>query len=353
MLGEAPIYVEEFEAAVSVVGAESPKKVTKSVKDQSGQSREYWMWGSGNNLPKKIIEALDSNVLLPTVIDFKTDILNSGGLVYGIVRNENGREVIEPLQIPEIDAWLERSAIHQYLEESTQDLFTFGNIFPELLLNMRREIVAIHALDASECRLGKQDEKTGAIKKVHVSANWDKTSPEDETKVDALDQTYDVKGQILNGTKHKYVLPLRKLSRGVKYYTRSPLENLMNSGWLDVANSIPQWKKAVMNNQLSIKYHIQINEAWLRWKYKDWDDVDDNERNNRKKELASNFMKVMKGDDKAGGAHLSTFKQENGQEIVGWKIEPIKMSDLPKVHISKMPPPVIFTLSIRKAWTPH
>jgi hypothetical protein len=100
----------------------------------------------------------------------------------------------------------------------------------------------------------------------------------------------------------------------------------MNSGWLDVSNSIPKWKKAVMENQLSIKYHIEINEDYLRWVYSDWDDdnVDDNKRKERKKELAKEFMQVMKGTDNAGGAHVSTFKMENGQEIIGWRITPIQ-----------------------------
>jgi len=325
MLNE-PIYIPEHQAALSVVG-ETKKEITRTIKDQRGQSKEYWAWGDGNDRPQEIIEAIEKNLLLPRVIEFKRDILMSGGLVYGRVITEKGRELLEPIQENEIDDWLAESGAESYIEEATEDLFTFGNIFPELNLNMRREIAQIQELDASECRLEKQKldgRNKAAIQNVYVSANWDQATQNDLAIVDAIDPFINPGAQIKNGRKYKYVLPIRTLSRGKKYYQRSPVESLMDSGWLDVANSIPKWKKAVMDNQLTIKWHIQINEAWLRWKYSDWDSVDDEERTKRKKDLAEKFMKVMKGSDQAGGAHLSTFKQENGQEIIGWKIEPIK-----------------------------
>lgn len=323
-----PIYIESEQAALSVVRSmDAKKEPTRTVKDQRGQSYKYWQWGLGNHLPDEIIKAVENNVLLPRVIDFKKKILMSGGLVYGKVIIRDGREILEPMRLTEIDEWLEMTATEQYLDEATEDNFTFGNIFPEIILNMRREIVGIQALDASECRLQKQQldgRNRARINNVFVSANWDMSTQPDLVEVPVIDPAYNAIGQLLEGNRYKYAIPIRTLSRGTKYYARSPLQNLMESGWLDVSNSIPKWKKAVMDNQLSIKYHIQINEAWLRWKYSDWDDVDDEERNKRKKELATKFMQVMKGKDNAGGAHLSTFKMENGQEIVGWKIEPIQ-----------------------------
>jgi hypothetical protein len=327
-----PIYMPSESAAISVVKStrQNSKEPSRTLRDQRGQSKEFWIWGASNNLPDEIINAVNENVLLPRVIDFKKKILMSGGLVYGAVKIEKGREILEPIRNQEIDEWLEMTAAESYLDEATEDLFTFGNIFPEILLNLRREIVAIQELDASECRLEKQviqGKEKARINHVYLSANWDMGTQPDLVKIPVIDPSFDPLGQLKAFKGHKYALPLRTLSRGVKYYQRSPIENLIESGWLDVANSIPKWKKSVMENQLSIKYHIQINEEWLRWKFSDWDDVDDDERNKRKKNLATEFMKVMKGTENAGGAHISTFKMEGGQEIVGWKIEPIKSTN--------------------------
>lgn len=328
MIFEEPIYLEDQQAVMTVVEPDSPKDTTRTIKTQKGQPKEYWMWGNDNLLPNEIIEALEKNVLLPRVIDFKGSILQAGGLVYGPVKTVNGQEVIEPQKINAVEEWLEMAAIDRYIEEATQDLHTFGNIFPEILTNVRGEIVGIQELDASECRLEKQQLKgrhKGKIQNIYVSSNWDEGVQEDLQIVPALDPMFNLVGQLQGGNKHKYAIPIRKLSRGNKYYERSPLENLINSGWLDVANSIPKWKKAVMENQLSIKYHIQINIKYLEHRFSDYKTCDDNQKKKYHKQIGKEFMDVMRGNENAGNAVVSTFElQPGGQEQVGWKIEPIK-----------------------------
>lgn len=325
MLSE-PIYLEDQRAVLSVVDLESPAATTRTIKDQRNQSREYWQWGTDNQRPKKMINAVEKNILLPEIIDFKKRAITSGGLIYGTEEVTNKGRIINPIVVPEIDEWCERSGVAAWLDETTEDKETFGNRATEYLLNMRREIVGIQAVDASEVRLEKQQlsgRNAGRIMNCYVSANWDKSAPPDLQIVPALDPLFDVKGQIQDGSKYKYMLFSRHLTRGQKYYRRSPIEALIDSAWLDVHNAYPKWKLSAMNKNLAIGYHIQINEAWLRWKYRDWEEIKDSERDERKKKLGREFMEMMQGEDKAGSPLISTFKQENGQEIVGWKIEPI------------------------------
>jgi len=322
----APIYLEDNQAVLTVVRPDSPKDATRTVKDQIGQYYEYWQWGSDNRLPDKMIEAINCNVLLPEVINFKKKTLSSGGLIYGREKIVNGERTIEPFMESEIDDALERTNSDAYIDEATEDRFTFGNVMPEILLNMRREIVGIHAVDASEVRLEKQQMKgryKGLIRNTYVSANWDQSRQLDLQVVPALDPSFEVATQLLQGNRYKYMIPIRTQTRGSKYYARAPIQTLMDSGWLDVANAIPKWKQAVMDNQLSIKYHIQVNIEYLIQRFPDWNDVDPEQRKKYSKSLVKEFTDVMEGKDNAGKAVMSIFENKNGVEQVGWKIEPI------------------------------
>jgi hypothetical protein len=325
MLGE-PVYFEDHQAVMSVVKPDSPQDLTRTVRDQIGQSYEYWQWGDDNQLPTRMVESVEKNVLLPEVINFKKKALTSGGIIYGREEIVNNERTITPLIIPEIDEGLERTNIEAYTDEATEDRFTFGNVYPEFLLNMRREIVGIQAVDASECRLEKQATEgraKGRIQNVYVSANWDQSRQLDLQIVPALDPLYELPRQIQEGRKYKYIIPIRPQTRGSKYYSRAPIQSLMDSGWLDVANSIPKWKQAVMDNQLSIKYHIQVNIEYLISRFPNWAEVDANARKNYQKQVVKELTDVMEGKENAGKAVMSIFENKNGVEQVGWKIDPI------------------------------
>ena len=325
MLGET-YFSEESRAAMSVVKPDSPRDITRTIRDQVGQSYEYWQWGDDNRLPARMIESIEGNVLLPEVINFKKKTLASGGAVYGREKIINGERTIEPFISNEIDDALERTNVDAYIDEATEDRFTFGNVNPEILLNMRREVVGIHAVDASECRLEKQlteGRLKGRINNVYVSANWDQSTQKDLQIVPALDPNFEVAKQVMQGRAFKYMLPIRPQTRGSKYYARSPIQTLMDSGWLEVANAIPKWKQAVMDNQLSIKYHVQVNIEYLRQRFPDWEDVDADTRRKHSQKLLKEFTDVMEGKENAGKAVMSIFENKNGVEQVGWKIEPI------------------------------
>lgn len=286
-------------------------------------------WDTDNLYPQRIVEQIETNDMLAPLIEMKARALYSGGMYYGpIYLDETTGEIkVKPAIIPEIEAWIKKSNVHRYLRESANDYYTFANIFPQFGLSRdRKTIDNIYNPDATECRLGLQN-KDGIIEKVYVNANWDNGGNDsNSTPITALDQYYDIEGQIRDGKDYTYILPLRDVARGRKYYALSPWHGVLASGWLDIANIIPKTKLEMIKDAIQVKYHIQISYAYWRWLYDDWEDVEPEVREQRMQEEFQSFYDIYK---KGGANALFTaydYDPVAQKEIPGWKIEVIPSS---------------------------
>lgn len=321
--------------AVAVSNDESQPR-TNAVKEVTNFTQDIYEWGEDNLEPQNVIKSRNENDLLGPAIEKKAKLIYGQGLYYGpieMMKTSNGvEEVVRPTIVPEIEDFKEDSAINTYLREASVDKFTFGNFFPEVILGKyTTRAHKLYCIDASECRLSLQDVKTGAINKVHVSANWDTfaaqgTGKRNVIKVDALDPYGALVDQIKSKPfVKKFIIPMRAQNLGEKYYAKDPLYGLRKSGWLDIAKAVPAWKKAVMNNQLTIKYHLKIAVEWWDWKYPGFSEKKSKEKQTiMKKEIAA-FLKAVKGTDKAGNVIMSAFRADprSGERWDGWIIEPI------------------------------
>lgn len=303
----------------------TPNASKPIIKDSS--SLEYAIWGEDNLRPQKLIQYIEANDLIPTIIDFKVRSFYGDGLVYGYdeVDETTGADKFKRLVVPEIDEWLEKIAIHRYLLKVADDYYSLKNAFVELSVSVGGRVENITCKDASMCRLSKQD-NAGKINTVYVNANWDNGgTAENSIKVQAIDPDYDVAGQIKPGKNH--IIPLRKQRRGRFYYDKAEWEALIEAGWIDLATLIPQYKKKLMENQLSIKYHVQIPDYWWKWKFKNWDSMDAKQQAEKKQAEVTNFVEFMKGTKNAGNVFFTTFKYDEriNKEFPGWKINILEM----------------------------
>lgn len=323
-------------SVAAVVSTDAAFPRTNAVKEVTNQSTGIFEWGDDNLEPQNIIKTLNEHDLLRPAIEKKAKLVYGQGFVYGperIVDTPHGKErIIEPAIIPEIEDWSEDTNLKLYARESSTDRFSFGNFFPEMILGKyNNHVHKLYNLDASECRLALQDKRTGAINKVHISANWDSMGGGNNNviKVDALDPYGSLVKQILARPDiKKWVLPMRSQSHGDKYYAKDSLYGLRQSGWLDVAKSVPKWKKAVMENQLSIKFHIQVSAEWWEWKYPGFKEKPLKEKHKLQQAEITRFLDAMKGTDKAGNVLMTSFQYDprHNKEWAGWKIEPLDNS---------------------------
>ncbi|MFC7669286.1 hypothetical protein ACFQT0_19455 [Hymenobacter humi] len=92
-----------------------------------------------------------------------------------------------------------------------------------------------------------------------------------------------------------------------------------------MAQAIPEFKKQLFINQLSIKYLIEADVRYWEWKYPDWSEKKEGDRKQLISEELDAFEKTMSGTNGAGKSILSvTMPDPNGGSPISvFKITPI------------------------------
>ena len=315
-------------AIVTGVKSVPPASAAEIKDDDSG---DMALWGDNNDFPQRVIEDVRKDPEIGTLLDKQARLLYSGGLVWGkITQKDNGQEVLTALEGNKntvIKDWIRRSNISRYLYEAAKDLYWFNNAFPEVILNVgRTEIVQLCAQPAEQCRWSKQNSK-GFSNICYINANFpdDKETSERTVKLPVIDPYYDPAETLrtLKGT--NYIYPLSIPTPGSKYYQLADWNSIRQSGWLEVSQAIPKFKKSLLEKQLTIKYHIEIADRFWDLKYPDWGKLDETSRQEIKRQELANFQEMMAGLEKTGSSLFTPFKVDFnlGKEFSLWKITAI------------------------------
>jgi hypothetical protein len=273
---------------------------------------------------------VEANPELASTLHWSAKALISGGLVYGYVETDakTGKETMKVVTDAAVEAWLKQTNIKKYLRHITKDFYVLWHGFTEIMLNEAGNfIAAVACQDTSYCRFGLQDD-SGRVKYAYTCADWSQASSKASkgvTEFPLLDTDFGVQYQLLGGGKKRYLYPTSGTATGRTYYQPAPWHSLRVSGWLELANAIPKFKKALLKNQFTIKYHVQIPDWWWVLKYPDWEQKPVLKAVRVRAEMEA-FDKKMAGMENAGNSILTMFKtnQSTCEAYAGWKIEPIK-----------------------------
>ncbi len=229
-------------------------------------------WGTDNLRPQRLVKALNGLPQAKQVLQWQAKALYSGGLIYG---TEDAAGNFTPIKDLAVDTFIRDSNVQRYLIESCVDYYWFGNPFSEIGLNGARKAAWIVNQDASFCRKGVPDEKTGISKKVYISADWeDNAAITEKDGVEMIDPYFNRVGQVKDGSAAKYFYSASFPSPGKIFYQELAWHDLTESGWLDVLKAIPAFKKALFKNQISVKYHIEIADWYWEFRYKgEWEKI--------------------------------------------------------------------------------
>jgi len=288
-------------------------------------------WGEDNLFPQAVVKDMEKNTVLPAVLEQKTATMYGQGIAYGIIAgvDKSGAKQFEGQYVPEIEDFLEGSNVARYAFECLKDINIFGNAFPELILSKNRQkIVGIALQDAVWCRYGIP--KNGVVDYVYLNANWhdggSATDPVLTTKIPLIDPYYDAVGNLRARTdSFNYCYPLSIPSPDKALYQLVAWNSLRRSGWLDVAAAIPEFKKMLFKNQLSVKYLVEIHSSYWNCKYGEWDALPQEERTRLLSEELTTFNNVMSGTNGAGKTVMSTTYTDKltGKEFSAFKITAI------------------------------
>lgn len=294
------------------------------------------LWGVANNFPQMILEKGRRSTIIPAALRWQSNLVSTR-LHPCQVYFDGKTEILEPVKDPEIQEFITNRHFRRYQREAANDIFWLLNIFPELILSKnRKKITHIHPNDASYCRLGVQND-VGVSEFTYINANWPHASWEDKEthKIRTLDPyQYDLVdwARDKHTSEFKFIFPSSYPTPGNTFYQLAHWDGIRTSGWLDVLEKVPALKKALFDNQMNIKYHIQIPYEYWPSHYGDrWRTATPEERDKIKREKVAELNLQLTGVEKTGIAFateygISSLDQKTNE---GWKIEalPDKLKD--------------------------
>jgi len=272
-------------------------------------------WGRDNLFPQHLMSLYDNNIF-PGLMDFKVDMLYSLGYQlyqWVIVGNE---KVKVPVIDIEIEDWLEAWDAANFIIDQFTDYVWTENAFPQVLANKAtKKISGLAHINTEECRLELMD-SNGKFNHI-VIGNWTDRKDYKSLPVTNWDNPF----QNAQSMIHK-----RKKSFGFRIYNYPVYIGVVQK-WLPLANEIPTFHLARLQNSINAKYHIKIPISSLKalkelksWKQEELD-----------KWLETKLKEIddmLAGTENAGKAFYSYKDTDmNGKEMAGWEINEIKNSE--------------------------
>jgi len=108
------------------------------------------------------------------------------------------------------------------------------------------------------------------------------------------------------------------------YYAQPYWDGVVQSGWLGIAEIVPQLKKAVLQNQATLKYHVKIPANYWSQVYPDWAALSNEDKKARKEAWYDAFNEFITDYENSGKSFFSeTPIGPDGKPLEGFKIEVI------------------------------
>ena len=307
------------------LGVPASKPSVNPVENSLGNMGPYMAWGTSNNFPGDIVSKIYKNSIIPSAIQWMTNQLSAGGVVPCVMDGYDAmnNEIYKPVITPAIQEFIDNNNLLYYLPEAIKDMLTWNHVYVELGFNpYRNTIGSIAVQDAMWCRLGLQDKK-GAIKSVFIDANWSAGIANENTwtELPMIDPYHNSVGMAKAATGRSMIYPVMMKSHGKVYYQDAAWQSIVLSGWLDVAEGIPLFKKYLLGNQMTIKYLVHVPESWWLWKYPKWTSATSEQRAIWRTESLTEFNDAVSGVTKTGNTLFLTFRDgANGGSFTKWEV---------------------------------
>lgn len=343
-------YLSAVQAAVITMSAETAKlfnepdakPVDIEIKDLK-EPPKVVPWGDRNNLPALVLDKAGKLSQVTSDIWFNIVASYGAGIMPVRMVIQNNEKIFIPFSgDKEVEQFFSQNDIDGYLLEQLTDLHWFFNVFPEIIFNKengdKRKIVEIHSKEAVFSRWAKMDDK-GRIPYHYYFAQWGSKTPDlDENKAVAtpvLDSRRPVKhllelmeeDKTLSWEKrrNRFIVPVSFPTPGRSYYAKPYWYSIFESGWYDFAIQIPAYKKALMNNQLGVRYIIILDESYFPEIFRREKITDEKAQRKRIKKEYQDIESFIKGAEKAGNSIVTFSKKDpKGQPYPMIKIEAIR-----------------------------
>lgn len=320
----------------TVASGESTVTTVKvDLKDKSGTIAS---WGKNNDYPQKVLEGAKKNGSASSGIRFLRKAHYGNGLILlkkgATDDGKKDYKLVNDEEVPAIIDFFDRSQMPRFWKETIADLEWFSIAFPEYILsNNFSQINRVRRQKAAWCRFEVMNPENGLIENVYISEKFGKGSsvPEDSefvSKVPLIDSYWsadEVREYCKANNIHRFIRPVFYPLIDESYYPEAEWHAVHKSGWLEVANSVPEYKNNLFKNQVSIKYLIEVDERYFENLYQtQWKDYKPEERIEIRTKLIDSINEHLSGNTNAGKSIQSMkFKDVDGQQISAISISTI------------------------------
>lgn len=263
---------------------EKPDADPKAVKVEGGKEYKMVPWGEDNDQPQQILAKVEASPDLSTGMLFNIQVgFGDGVIACRFETDEDGKKKVIPVYDNEaINEFFEHNDINGYMLEQLTDLNHFYNVFPEIITDRespeKRKVIELTSKEATFSRWVEMDAKTAKIPYHLYSAKWTEASqkPEEVEATPVLDakrpipdllqrigRESDKDGKKKDEKKYRYIVPVNFPTPGRSYYQKPYWYSIIESGWYDFAVSIPEFKKYLIQNGMTIRYIIYLQDDYF------------------------------------------------------------------------------------------
>ena len=270
-------------------------------------------WGPDNLLPNHVLEKISKNDIVSANLKFNRDVCFGLGpkLIRVLARSKGKITDYEEVASGEEFDFFERNDIPLFIMEQLTDMVTFYNAFSEL--NYAKEGTKIATIRHREAVFSRWCEmnRNADIKFHYYCSGWDRNPGDKDypivtTRVlDEFEAVQELK--MYAAQKRRLIFPAYMPSPGKPYYSRPEWYSIFTSGWYDHSCMVPKLKKAILKNQLGVKYIIYISPKYFKdiFQKEGIDEHDLEAVRERVEKEKQAFSDYLAGEDNANKAILA------------------------------------------------
>lgn len=304
--------------------------VNPIVYDARASALGYVPWGPRNDFPQQIIEMIGKSTIIAPTLDKKV-CMAQGQAVMPVQMDwdESGKQKYTVVKDPEIWNFLWHPSTEKFINESLTDLFTFYNVFPKLTFSINhKKILKIETEEAAFCRFGLQNQY-GFCDKVFVNANWPRATISDpltNTYSAINPYAYDLVSAAKGISDDSFIYPVSYPTPGKTFYQLAHWDGARQSGWMEVIEQIPKFKKYLLEHQATLQFHIELPDYYFQEKFGDaYRKADEATKLAMRTKEMQQWNDILTGAKNAGKSIASIFKTTNNgkDKVQGVTITPI------------------------------
>ena len=264
-------YLPEAKAIIAMESSRELFSESVDLKPVSVDGYAISPWGPTNDMPQLILEKAKKSEIVQSNLLFNIQSGYGQGIKPMRRIIENKKIVgFEEIYEGEVVDFFAQNDINGFFLEQLSDMHYFYNVFPEIILSGdKRKIVSLRSKEATFSRWGVMDPKKGCITKHYYSAKWnDGARKETISESDVLNNYnpyQDLVSRISTGSysQLRFIVPVNFPTPGKTYYQDPYWWAIFQSGWYDFLMMIPEFKKALLKNQLALKYIIYLSDKYF------------------------------------------------------------------------------------------